>query len=354
MTRWELHQRTGVRANTIGDVARSMLAKRWLREIDSQISGRGRPRVPLEIDGIAWRTLGLSVRPDGVSCACITPKGEIHVVDPGSGSPTVSRDVVKRAAEMMSQHLDSSIVSIGLCVPGFADYENRRLLLSTVSPGQRGMSLQPIFDVAGDCPIVLDNDMSALAARWWHHATPRSNQTTLVLQTNDGAIGAAIMVNGKPNFGSVLGGAELGHMRFPIETDLCSCGRRGCLARIFSSSYLKRITQNRVGTLEEGLARFERGENEVQPLIEVLGMGISNAVNLVRPHRLVMVTRYADYPRFIKTIEQLIRNDTLDDIADKMKVTIWPEANRDNAIEAAFLALAAVYSEDWRNHPYPS
>jgi hypothetical protein len=109
-----------------------------------------------------------------------------------------------------------------------------------------------------------------------------------------------------------------------------------------------------VGTLEEGLARFERGEDDVQPLLEVLGMGISNAVNLVRPHRLVIVTRHADHPRFIKTIEQIIRNDTLDDIAEKMKVTIWPKATDDNAIEAAFLALAAVFSEDWRNHPYPS
>ncbi|MEZ6190423.1 MAG: ROK family protein [Phycisphaerales bacterium] len=326
-----------------------MLTKRWLYEIDSQISGRGRPRIPLAIDGIAWRTLGLSVRPDGVSCARITPKGEVEMVIPGSEGPTDSRNVVQRAAEMVSQHLDSSVLSIGLCVPGFADYENRRLLLSTVSPGLRGLSLQPIFDVAGDCPIVLDNDMSAVAARWWHHATPKSNKTTLVIQTNDEAIGAAIMINGKPNFGSVLGGAELGHMRFPIETDLCSCGRRGCLARIFSSSHLKRITRNRMVTLEEGLAQFEQGEDDMQPLIEVLGMGISNAVNLVRPHRLVMVTRYADHPRFIKTIEQLIRNDTLDDIADKMKVTIWPKANSDNAIEAAFLALAAVYSEDWRN-----
>ena len=98
-------------------------------------------------------------------------------------------------------------------------------------------------------PAVLGNDMQALAARWLltHRAEPR--QDVLLVWFTDGRLGSALLVDGRPNRGSVTGGNELGHTRFPgVETDVVllrprpaawsgSSARRSCTAWTTTSDH---------------------------------------------------------------------------------------------------------------------
>src|SRR3954447_7026140 len=69
MSRWELHERTGLTPNNVGSVAEALLRMGVLREGAAEPSGAGRPRVPLEIDPTRRHVIGLAIAPGRVA-AC--------------------------------------------------------------------------------------------------------------------------------------------------------------------------------------------------------------------------------------------------------------------------------------------
>ena len=69
LSRRELHEQTGLRPNTVGEIAASMVERGLLREGEPEVGGPGRPRQPLEIDPVKRRVLGLAFEPGEVS-AC--------------------------------------------------------------------------------------------------------------------------------------------------------------------------------------------------------------------------------------------------------------------------------------------
>src|SRR5205807_3952274 len=157
----------------------------------------------------------------------------------------------------------------------------------------------PIYDVAGDLPVVLENDMHALAARWLltHRA---AGQDVLLVLVGDGRLGAAILVDGRPNRGCAIGANDLGHCRFFVDTEKCFCGHVGCLERIVSTDFLlrqnghagrngKSITPPPDGALLQRAAAYDgdpASDPALNTILEYLACGLSNAINFVRPHRL--------------------------------------------------------------------
>src|SRR3954468_12761085 len=66
LSRRDLHERTHIRPNTVGSDALMLLKAGILRECTSKSLGRGRPRVPLEIDPEKRHVIGLAIRPGHV------------------------------------------------------------------------------------------------------------------------------------------------------------------------------------------------------------------------------------------------------------------------------------------------
>src|SRR4051794_14079430 len=69
LSRWELHERTGITPNGVGTVAAALLRRGLVRECapESGPAGMaGRPRVPLEIDPARTHMIGLSLSPGSV------------------------------------------------------------------------------------------------------------------------------------------------------------------------------------------------------------------------------------------------------------------------------------------------
>src|SRR5690606_35749226 len=108
------------------------------------------------------------------------------------------------AEALLRQALDPQVLAIGVAVPGFADPQRHTLLLSSAAPGHRSVDLTPLFDAAGGTPMVLENDMHALAARWLLEKGAGGDRDTLLVSLEDGAIGAAMLIDGKPNRGCIV------------------------------------------------------------------------------------------------------------------------------------------------------
>lgn len=356
LSRWELHQRMGLRANTVGQIAAGLIDRGVLREGAAAANGRGRPRVPLEIDPDRRQVLGLALEPGRIGYGRLNLRGERGgkvswqrgTAGGGKRTGRAATPLIDKAVGLLSAAGSDRLAAVGVSVPGFIDLDRQVILLSSATPGQGSVSLQPLHDAADrlGVPLVVENDMHALAAQWslTHQADQRDD--ILLVSVRDGAVGAAVLVEGRPNRGCVGGGNELGHHRFLVDTEACYCGHRGCLERICSTAYLRR-TDPRAPTLAQAVARFDPADGRVHEVVGHLATGLANAVNFIRPNRVVIASPLLASPRFGRALTDRTRAGLLGVLADRVRIDLWHQPTSAFAQAAGWLALTSLYRTGW-------
>lgn len=355
LSRSALHERTGMRPTTIGAQTAALLEARILRACDVQAEGRGRPRVPLEIDPAARHVVGVAIQPGQVQVGRVSLLGE--PLEPATvARGRVSARVIHTAAKLLAERMDDDTLAIGLTTPGFIDPRAHRMLFSSAVPGGRSASLQPIYDAAGDAPIALGNDAHALAAHWsLVHPQDDAGEDLLLVYLADGQLGASLLIEGKPNRGSVNGANELGHTHLPVETPPCYCGHTGCLERICSSEYLaaqdkprhKKNNGHSADLMQRAAAYRPDSDASVERMIELLATGLANAVNLTRVGRLVLVSELTGHKPFAQRLTERVRHHTMGQLLKRLKIDLWDQLAANPARTAGCLVLAHLYCEGW-------
>jgi predicted NBD/HSP70 family sugar kinase len=295
----------------------------------------------VEIDPDRAAFLGLAISPGMVRVARLDPTGQLR------GAELLQRvapgaSVVDIACKLLSSQLDASVHSIGVSFTGLMDTVSRQILFSSSQPSRSSVSLQPIYDAAGGRPVILNNDLNALAMRWLLASNAPAGDVLLV-GIDDGRLGASMLIEGQPQRGSLSAANELGHMRLDVITDRCYCGTRGCLERIISSSQLRRLGSKTGRTLDQALAEPGRDRAAIERLLNYLVMGLSNAVNFARPEKLVIsspLVRHAFMRRFI---EKHLPAMILPGLRQRVQTIFWEQANVQSAENAGWLELAEVF-----------
>jgi predicted NBD/HSP70 family sugar kinase len=346
ISRSEISRLAQIRPNTVGTLIADLMDQGVLRECEAVPSEGGRPRMPLEIDPVQRHVAGLSICPGIITGAVLNLRGQL-VGEMFSESITAPEEVIEKAAKTLKRIISPKTLGVGLTVTGFVDTASHSLLFSSAVPGQRAVSLQPVFSVAGDLPVIVDNDMHAMAADWLLTHRIRSSHDVLVVKIGDGSLGAAMLVDGKPSRGCVNSANELGHMRFFVDTDNCYCGHTGCLERICSTRFLASQKSSETGTLQEQAQRFTPENIPLMTIIKYLSMGIANAVNFVRPHRLVLANELAGCPGFIDELIRATRGAVLPELVDRVDIEIWGQLASCRAESGGWLALAGLYCDGW-------
>lgn len=373
LSRGELAEALDLRPNTAGDAVAALIDHRLLREDAPDRSRPGRPRVPVRIDPQGRTLLGVALTPRHIHLTMINALGRSVTAqrstsaDPGSAA--------KVAAGLIRDAIKPSVWSVGITAPGIVDRQQKFLTLSGLAPGS-AVALKEIFTAAGDTPVTLDNDMHALAARWWltqgQPTLPNTNPTTdndgaptnrsdhpvhpahedvLLVRVGDGALGASLLIDGRPNRGCVIGGNELGHTRLPVATPRCYCGHAGCLERIVSTAFLHQRGASAIRTLAELCSAWPSGnatdDDAVAGMLDLLATGLGNAVNFTRPHRLILVSELSRYPAFYGALMQRLRQQMLPGVAEHVAVERWDQPLATPGETAAYLALAGLYDDAW-------
>ncbi len=347
VSRSDLHELTGIRLNTIGDDTAALLERGVLRVCDVQVQGRGRPRVPLEIDPEKRHVLGVAMSRAGVEVGRVNLLGKL-MDEPVVRATQGRAEALEAAVELLETQLNNQTLAVGLTAPGFIDLATGQMLFSpTVSSG-KPVSLQPIYDAAGQVPIALENDAVALAARWalTHRADAENSGDVLIVRLGDGRMGSTLLVNGRPNRGSVTGANELGHTRLPVEAPLCFCGQVGCLERICSSEYLTMIDGSNT-PLPQRTADYDGSDDAVNRMMDLLAIGLSNAVNFTRVSRLVLASELTACDAFTQALTDRVRTLTLSQLEQRLRIDLWDRAESQPARVAASLVLAHLYTSRW-------
>lgn len=345
LSRRELHARTGIRPNTVGELADRMLQAGLIREGDPRVEGPGRPSVPLEIDPQRRFVAGLALEPGRVSLARLNLHG--RRVGPIVSREAQGEDAVTAGRELLRGLDHDALVGVGLCVTGFIDVDRRTLLVSSVAPGRDQVSLSPLFDAIPGARVVLENDLQALAVQWMLAHEAETHEDILLVYVRDGAVGAAVLINGRPNRGCVLGGNELGHTRLPVETDRCFCGHTGCLEKIFSTGFLRRHRGADAPSLAEAAAAFDDRDSVIREVSAYLAMGVANAINLLRPSRVVLASELNRSAAFTNHLLGEVRAGMLDTLAQRVRIDLWDQPSVQFAEAAGWLALASLYRAEW-------
>ena len=345
LSRWELHERTGQTPNRVGTVVDGLMRHRLVRERDPEPQRAGRPRVPLEIDPVTRHLIGLAIRPGAYDVCRLGLTGDVlqRIRTPVSADPA---RLISSSARVLAKAITPATLGIGITVTGFIDPAERTLLLSSAAPGHKPASLRALDRAAGQTPLVLGNDMQALAARWLLARPAGRPEDVLLVWFDDGRIGSAFLAAGRPCRGVLAGGNEIGHVRFFVETDRCFCGQTGCLERIFSTPFLRRI-----GGLDGSLgSRIERDDGADEALREILRYfytGIANAVNFLRPHRLVLVSPLAGRSEFRDAVIRATRELLLAPLREAVEMDFWHQPATESAENAAWLAHAELLWTGW-------
>jgi predicted NBD/HSP70 family sugar kinase len=362
LSRWELHRQTGVNPNAIGVDVAALLNDGMIRECPGEVAGPGRPRIPLEIDPTVRYVVGLAVSPGRVEAGRMSLRGRL-LGRPLVRSTSDSAKTIAAAQALLRESLTDQALAIGLTITGFVDPSQRAILLSSSFTGQGSSSLEPIYEAAGNWPVILENNMHALAAWWLLIHQAESDEDVLLVNLADGQMGAAMLIDGRPNRGCVTGANELGHMRFFVDTEKCYCGHAGCLERICSTEFLRRRGAA-TGTLMEHAARYgaqdARGNGEaaatkvLDEILDYLSAGLANAVNFIRPNRLVITSEMTRFPAFSDALQRAIRSRLLPEIVKRVRIDLWDQADSHSSETAGWLALASLYREGWdRNSVVP-
>jgi predicted NBD/HSP70 family sugar kinase len=347
ISRSDLHELTGIRLNTIGVETAALLEQGVLRECGVQAQGRGRPRVPLEIDPQARHVVGLAISRGSVDVGRVNLLGKV-VGEPVHQPTTGRAETLQTAVDLLREHLLDDTLAVGLTAPGFIDLSTHQMLFNPTVPSGKPVSLQPIYDAAGAVPIALENDSVALAARWalTHKADAETGGDVLIIRMGDGRLGSTLLVNGRPNRGSVTGANELGHTRLPVEAPVCFCGQTGCLERICSSEYLAMCDGGET-PLAQRAASYDGTDAAVNRMLDLLAIGFSNAVNFTRVSRLVIASELTTCQTFTQALTDRVRALTLGQLEMRLRIDLWDRTEAQPARVAASLILAHLYTSRW-------
>jgi predicted NBD/HSP70 family sugar kinase len=117
------------------------------------------------------------------------------------------------------------VLGIGVGSPGVVDLAG--VVLSAPNLGWSGEELQASLSQRFGVPVVVANDANVAALA--EHSFGAADSDMMLIKVGHG-VGAGLLLDGTPLFGSRFAAGEIGHV--VVGTDggaQCACGKRGCL-----------------------------------------------------------------------------------------------------------------------------
>ncbi len=99
----------------------------------------------------------------------------------------------------------------------------------------------------------------------------------------------------------------------------------------------------------ERIARYDGSDQRLELMLQYLACALSNAVNFVRPNRLVLVSELTRYATFNDQLLRAIRAGILFELVDRVRIDVWDQPGAVSAETAGWLALAGLYQEGWNS-----
>jgi len=305
LNRSQIAVRLGLGAATVTEHTRRLVGLGYIRELAPQVSGPGRPRVPLEVVPDAAYTLGLRVHPTHVVGVLVRLDGsEVDrfelPFDPANDPVSQLADACARA---FAENTDaaapvSRIRGVGVALPGVIDPSTGTVRLSP-RLGWTDMPLGPLLAERLPVPVLIDNDTRASTTAELLFGAGREHDDFLVLAIGDG-VGMGIVLGRRVHRGPDGVAGEFGHVPIDPDGPPCSCGRRGCV-EAYVADYALAARARELGLATEALSgkptieglRGAAGDPGVAALLAetgaLLGRAVAGVVNVLAVRAMTVI-----------------------------------------------------------------
>jgi glucokinase len=191
---------------------------------------------------------------------------------------------LKNIFEIIKKLDNNKVKSIGIGIPGPADYE-KGVIGKTLNLPLNNINLKSIISKKFKKKVVMSNDANCFVLG----ESIRLKKKNVVGLTLGTGVGGGIVIDGKLYHGKG-NAAELGHSTIKYDGVKSKCGNNGCIESYVSARGIKRDYGKSPDKLKSTKAWNEIGEklgititnlaNVFDPDVIVIGGGISNAYNL--------------------------------------------------------------------------
>lgn len=297
MSRASIAKTTTLAKPTVSAIVDDLLREGLVREIgpgDTTDEG-GRPPILLEFNSRSRYIVGVHL---GVSRTTVVAAdamgseiGRVQQLTPRGDPAAVLEEIASSARRVLTDAgvARKRMAAVGICVPGLVDHHNGHCFLAPNLAGWREVPVATILSEALRVPVFVHNTTQASTVAESVEGAGKGATEVVFLYAGTG-IGAGVLTEGRLFHGAGGIAGEIGHCRIPGATEICNCGKTGCLETVASASAIVRSA----GGLspEEVAAAAHAGDaTAVRVLTEAgqaLGTAASWLINLFNPEVLVV------------------------------------------------------------------
>jgi predicted NBD/HSP70 family sugar kinase len=240
LSRVELAERTGLSAQTIGNVSRRLLEAGLIRESGKVVNGPGKPRTLLQLVSRGSFAVGVHIDPAVITYVVLDLEGAVVAHSrTRTPSPPQADQVIELMARSIRALIDDSgvdlslVLGVGIASPGPIDPEAGIVLDPPMLPRWRDVPLRAALSEATGLPVLLEKDVTAaaVAETWFSTGVSRANFAFVYYGTG---YGTGLVLGREAVRGVSSNAGDAGHITVDTEGTVCICGRRGCVGDLIT------------------------------------------------------------------------------------------------------------------------
>lgn len=248
-TRVQISKLVGLKQATITKIIDEMEALGIIYETGSIEGEKGRRSIGLRLRSEKMKILAVRISRDYYQLGVFDISGKLYSVEDRIYVRNESiLDIIKRLKDDIEKttHADSSILAIGIAVPGPYLREKGKIAILADYKGWEQIDFHKEFMRAFSVPVIIDHDANAGALAEWQYGSSPKKGVLLHIIVGSG-LGAGLIENGKLVTGHKGVAGEIGHMSIEHDGPLCSCGNRGCFRLYATMPAFVRKTREGLG-----------------------------------------------------------------------------------------------------------
>ncbi|WP_439565789.1 ROK family protein [Microcella sp.] len=231
LSRADLARETALTRVTVGDLVAELIDEQLALELGTRVdaSRPGKPATLLDLHRDGHRIVGIDLGDTEVfRGALIDLDGTILERREIDARGLVGEDAAAAALALtreLTAIADRPVLGIGIGSPGIVDLAGR--VLTAPNRGWNDLPLQARLQAELGLPVIVANDANAAALAEYGFGGASAD---LMLVMVGYGVGAGLLLDGTPLFGSRFAAGEIGHV--VVGTDggeACACGKQGCL-----------------------------------------------------------------------------------------------------------------------------
>ena len=308
ISRKDIAEATGLTPASVTQITTQLIEEGLLRERGfsrEASSGAGRKKILLDIDANSHYVCSVNIDPIITTIAICNLKGHLVkedasenlIVTIGTDKSVGAEEYLKYVCEECTKLFKrlapkerKKIECVSIGISGTIS-EDKTASVMAVGLWEKEVKITGVFSKALKLPVLLENDVDALAQAEIMFGTGRTRDNILLMFWGIG-VGSAMIINEEVHRGRGGKTAEVGHCIVRRNGVACGCGRRGCLEAGISYKALSNIISFNPDELEQGYIKANNDQKEaIDKAIDLFGRTLVNVGSVVAPRRIILSGR---------------------------------------------------------------